>query len=190
MALALSVLLALALLSFRQIGYWRSSYDLWEHALDVTQDNFIADDNVGELLLKEGRPESLDYYEAAARIASWDPISHGAVASSLQDHGDFIGAIREYEVVLRAHPDPELEANACASLGVIYRELGDYPRAHEFSERALRVDSDAIHQKISQLSDFVAAHPAAPGYFQLGLLLEGTGQMQEAQSAYERKRKH
>jgi protein O-mannosyl-transferase len=179
------LLLAMAALSFRQLGYWHSSYDLWRHTLDVTEENFIADDNLGDLLLKQGRPEALEYFEAAARIAPWDPVSHGAVASSLQDRGDFPGAIREYEIVLRARPEPALAANAYASMGVIYRELGDYPKAHEFSERALNVDSDAVRERISKLSEFVGAHPAAPGYFQLGLMLEGAGQMPEAESAYE-----
>ena len=140
---------------------------------------------MGELLLKQGRPESLAYFQAAARISPWDPVSHGAVASNLQDRGDFRGAM-EYEIVLRANPEPGLEANACASLGVIYRELGDYAKARDYSERALHVDSEAVRQRITQLSDFVTAHPAAPGYFQLGLLLEGVGQLSEARSSYER----
>jgi tetratricopeptide (TPR) repeat protein len=95
-------------------------------------------------------------------------------------------AIREFEVVLQVHPGPALEANACASLGVIYRELGDYAQARDYSERALRVDSETVHQRISQLSDFIAAHPAALGYLQLGLLLEGAEQLSQARSSYER----
>src|SRR5664279_3402553 len=88
-------------------------------------------------------------------------------------------------MVLRANPDATLEANVYASLGAIYRELGDYPTAREDSERALRLNPDAVHERIRQISEVVAARPAAPRYFQLGLLLEGAGQPAEARSAYE-----
>lgn len=184
-AIPATVLVVLCALTFRQIGYWRSSYDLYAHTLEVTQDNFLVDDLMGNFFLKQGRPEALQYFEAAANLAPRDPISHGALASNLQDRGDFQGAIREYNMVLRANPDATLEANVYASLGAIYRELGDYPTAREDSERALRLNPDAVHERIRQISEVVAARPAAPRYFQLGLLLEGAGQPAEARSAYE-----
>jgi protein O-mannosyl-transferase len=181
---AVTVLLVLGVLTFRQIGYWRSSYDLWAHTLKVTRDNFVADEKMGDWLLTQRRPEALDYYEAAAKIAPLNPAIHGKLASELQDHGDLQGAIREYNIVLRADPDAAIQAYTYASLGVIYRELGDYPKAREASERALRLDSDAVHKTIRQISQGVTASPDAPGYFQLGLLLEGAGQATEARSAY------
>lgn len=184
-AVTIAALVVLGALTFRQIGYWRSSYDLWVHTLQVTQDNFMANDNVGNILLAQGRPEALRYYEAAANIAPWDPMSHEILASSLQDRGDFHGAIRVYEVVLGANPNAKIQAHTYASLGVIYRELGDYTRAREDSERALRLDSDAVHQTIRQATELVAAHPDATGYFQLGLLQEGAGQLADARAAYE-----
>jgi len=181
---AVTVLVVLGVLTFRQIGYWRSSYDLWAHTLKVTRDNFVADEKMGDWLLTQGRPEALDYYEAATKIAPLNPAIHGKLASELQDHGDLQGAIREYNIVLRADPDAAIQAYTYASLGVIYRELGDYPKAREASERALRLDSDAVHKTIRQISQGVTASPDAPGYFQLGLLLEGAGQATEARSAY------
>ena len=180
------ILITLCALTFRQIGYWRSSFDLWSHTLEVTEDNFMANDKMADLLLRHGHPEALLYYQVAAGIAPWDPISHGAIASSLQDRGDFQGAIREYNIALRANPEAAMQANIYASLGMIYREIGDYTTAREDSERALRLDSDVVHQRIQQLSNLVDSRPAAPGYFQLGLLQEGAGQIAEARAAYEK----
>lgn len=185
-AMAVAVLAAFSVLTFRQIGYWRSSQDLWMHTLEVTQNNFIADDGMGDLLLKEGQSQALGYYKEAARLAPWDPVSHGAVAASLQDEGKLADAIREYETVLRAKPKPKLQAYTYANLGVIYRQLGNYAAAKENSEQALRVDSEAIGELIQQLSDMVVTHPTAVGYFRLGLLLEGASQFTEARAAYER----
>jgi protein O-mannosyl-transferase len=184
-AVTLTILVVLCVLTFRQIGYWRSSYDLWAHTLEVTQDNYMADDYVGNLLLSQGRPEALQYFATAAKIASLDPISHVVLASALQDSGDLQGAIQYYDVVLSGHPDTTLQAKVYANLGVIYRQLGDYATAREDSGRALRLDPETIRERIRQLSGIATAHPAAARYFQLGLLQEGAGQIAEARSAYE-----
>ncbi len=184
-AVTVAVLIVLCVLTSRQIGYWRSSYDLWAHTLDVTQDNYMADDYVGNLLLNQGRPEALQYFETAAKIAPLDPISHVVIGSTLQDSGDLQGAIQYYDVVLRGHADTTLRAKVYANLGVIYRQLGDYTTAREDSERALRLDSETILARIRQLSGNAAAHPAAAQYFQLGLLQEGARQVDEARSSYE-----
>jgi tetratricopeptide (TPR) repeat protein len=183
--IAVVVLAFLAILTFRQIGYWRSSEELWTHTLKVTEDNFMADDMLGSVLVQERRPEALQYFEAAARIAPWDPDSHQAVGAALQDRGDLQGAIREYQVVLHAK-DPKILAYTYANLGVIYRELGNEAAARLSSEQALRSDPVVVHQMIQQLSGMVKARPAAPGYLRLGLLLEGAGEAAQARSAFER----
>ena len=183
--IAFAVLTFLAVLTFRQIGYWRSSEELWTHTLQITEDNFIANDMLGSLLLQERRPEALQYFEAAARIAPWDPASHRAVGAALQDRGDLQGAIREYRIVLHAR-DPKVLAYTYANLGVIYRQLGNETAARLSSEQALRSDPATVRDMIQTLSSMLQARPAAPGYLRLGLLLEGAGHPQDAKSAFER----
>ena len=183
--IAFAILAFLAVLSFRQIGYWRSSEELWTHTLQITEDNFIANDMLGSLLLQERRPDGLQYFEAAARIAPWDPASHRAVGAALQDRGDLQGAIREYRVVLHAR-NPKILAYTYANLGVIYRQLGNDAAARLSSEQALRADPATVRDMIQQLSSMVQAQPAAPGYLRLGLLLEGANQTQDAKSAFAR----
>ncbi len=184
-SIAFAILAFLAVLSFRQIGYWRSSEELWTHTLQITEDNFIANDMLGSLLLQERRPDGLQYFEAAARIAPWDPASHRAVGAALQDRGDLQGAIREYRVVLHAR-NPKVLAYTYANLGVIYRQLGNDAAARLSSEQALRADPATVRDMIQQLSSMVQAQPAAPGYLRLGLLLEGANQTQDAKSAFAR----
>jgi protein O-mannosyl-transferase len=184
-AITAVILILLGALTFHQIGYWRSSEDLWRHTLAVTQYNFIANDKMGDVLMEQGRPEAVDYYEAAANIGYLDPAVHGPIAGTLQDRGDLQGAIREYKIVLQGNPDAAMQAHTYAMLGIIYRQLGDYAKARENSEQALRLDSDAVHKTIQQITEIVAASPDARGYFQLGLLQEGVGQVAEARSAYQ-----
>jgi len=183
-AASIAVLATLSVVTFRQIGYWRTSYDLWNHTLEVTTNNVVADDYMGELLAAEGRHEALVYFEAAARIAPWDPESHAAVAANFHDHGDLQQAIDEYDIALRAKPDAKLRARIYAYLGVIYRQLGDYPTARENSRLALSSDAQEVQTIIRQVSDTLARHPAASGYWLLGLLLEGEDHITEAKSAY------
>jgi len=48
---AICVLLALAFLTHRQLGYWSSDYDVWAHALHVTSGNVFAHNAIGSALL-------------------------------------------------------------------------------------------------------------------------------------------
>jgi Tfp pilus assembly protein PilF len=182
---AAAVLVTLGILTVRQIGYWSSSYDLWNHTLSITTDNFIANDELGGLLLREGNPEALQYYEAAAREAPFDPVSHAAVAAALQDRGDLEGAIREYQVALRAR-EPNFLANAYANLAVIYFAQGKNSEARTDAAKAVAYDPEAIQEMIRQLAAILQEHPAARGYLRLGLLSEVTGQNQQAQAAFQR----
>lgn len=183
---AAAVLPALSFMTVRQLGYWQSSMDLWTHTLEVTHDNFIADDIMGTLLLKEGRMDALNYFEDAARLMPSDPIALGALGANLHDRGKLEEAIHEYTIALRTEPHPQFRAHLQADLGVIYRQLGDYSSARENSHQALAEDPKEVQDMIQQLSQVVASHPAAQGYWRLGLLLEGADKLAEARAAYEK----
>jgi tetratricopeptide (TPR) repeat protein len=178
------VLIALGILTQRQISYWDSSYDLWTHTLAVTTDNFIANDELGGLLLREGKPEALQYYEAAAEEAPFDPESHAAIAAALQDRGDLEGAIREYRIALRAN-EPSFLANAYANLAVIHFSLGNNSEARVEADKAMGYDPEAIRGMIRQLAAMLQERPAAAGYLRLGFLSEVAGQTQDANAAFQ-----
>lgn len=183
-ALAVVILATLSFLTFHQVGYWRTSYALWSHTLQVTRNNFLAYDAVGNLLASQHRPEALHYFEEAARIAPMDPTSHQALAARLEDQGLLTEAIRNYEVVVHGSTNPEQLVFAYVNLSIIFGELGDYPRAHEAFSRALRKDPQQIDAMIRVLAEAVSAHPADEGYLRLGLLLEQAGRSADARATY------
>ena len=39
------------LATYRQLGYWQDNVTLWSHAIDVTSNNFLAENNLGKALL-------------------------------------------------------------------------------------------------------------------------------------------
>jgi len=185
-AAGVSVLIALSVVTYRQVGYWASDYALWAHTLQVTRNNAIADDKMGFILLDQGRPEALDYFHEAARIWPSDFISRGEIAASLMDQGRLQEAIEQYESALQDGPDPQSRARYYSNMGVIYRELGDSPRAQASFRSALDADAEEVQKLIQQLSGWLVREPSAPDYWRLGLLLEGVDESAKAKAAYER----
>jgi tetratricopeptide (TPR) repeat protein len=179
------VLTALSFLTVRQVGYWSSSYDLWLHALAVTQNNVRADDHVGYQMTLRHRPdEALAYYEEAARIDSSDTDSHLAVAANRQDTGRLHEAIENYKIVVRESTDSQQLVFCYVNLCEVFGELGDFSRAHEAFSRAWRMSPEMTDAKVRELSDMVSTLPSDEGYLRLGLLLEQTGRTEQARVAY------
>jgi len=199
---ATCVVLALALLTHRQLAYWDSSYDLWAHTLAVTKNNFIAEDNLGGALLMDGKTdEAYPHFQAAAQINPRDPMSHTNLGTYLQEHGHSQEAIAEYNTTISLTSDAGLLASTYANQGTAYRELGDSTRAQAAYEDALRLNpgqfnaylgmgqllehEGKVGDAIANYSRSVELRPTAEGYLYLGRALEKAGRPQEAMAAYQ-----
>lgn len=138
---ATAVLLVLAFVAYRNVFYWRSDYDLWDHAVQVTDGNLLAEDNLGIQLLHMGRfDEAMLHFQNADRINPMDPLSHLNIGADYQDHGRLPEAIAQYNEVLQLTSDPKLLVPAYKNLGAAYRKMGDFPKAIENYQTALRID--------------------------------------------------
>jgi protein O-mannosyl-transferase len=63
------VLGSLAALTWVQVGYWRSSVTLWEHALAVTRNNDYVHEHLSQAYLRVGRTDEAKFHlEEATRI--------------------------------------------------------------------------------------------------------------------------
>lgn len=181
---AATILIVLATLSFREVGYWRASLDLWMHARAVTTNNYYAADQVGDLLAADQQPEAQQYYEEAVRLAPLDPGTNAPLAEYYQDHGMLREAIQRYQLVIQKSSDRHQLAFAYVNVSVIFGQLGDFDRAHIAYERALQNDPKAVEDTIANLSKIVSLYPSDGAYFSLGLLLEESGQLPAAYNAY------
>jgi tetratricopeptide (TPR) repeat protein len=181
---SITLLIALFIISFLQVRYWRGSFDIFFHTLSVTKNNLIANEKVAVLLLQEGKTDdALHYYFEAARIAPWDPASHEAVAASLDEQGHYQEALQAYDVVIRNSKDPEALALAYSNLGVIHSRLGDFNQARADARNAARIDATRVDAQISGLARFYSQNPSLNGYIKLSLLLDNAGRLTEARAA-------
>ena len=71
------ILTVLAAASHLQVGYWRNSNALFERALKVNKDNYVAHSSLAYVLYEQGkRDEAIAHYYQALAIESRDPTSH------------------------------------------------------------------------------------------------------------------
>lgn len=199
--LAAAILIAFALTTRRQIGYWQSNYDLWSHTLAVTENNFVAEDNLGGALSLEGKEEEAHpHFEAAARINPRDPMSRSNLGTYFQTHNRMPEAVAQYEAAVKLTSDPGLLAQTYANLGAAQRAMGDDEPAHRSFEQSLRLNPNQFNawlglgllaqkqgkldEAISDLSRSLELQPTAQGFFQLGRTLARAGQSAEALDAY------
>ena len=196
------VLLALSFATHRQLGYWSSNYDLWTHALAVTDRNFIAQNNLGGALLLLDRPdEAYSHFQAAAEINPNDPMSRSNLGAYLQEHGKLSEAMEQYDRTISLTSDAGLLAATYANLGAAYRKLGEDEKARESFDQALRLNPNQSNaylglgqllEKQNRLEDAIHSYsrsvelrPTDHDFMLLGHALESAGRGSEALAAYQ-----
>ena len=94
-------------------------------------------------------------------------------------------AILEYETAISLASDPAMQSHFYESLAAVYDALGDYGKVRESYQQALKVTPQRSAEMTNWLTQSVAAQPSAARYVELGILLQETGKLSEARTAYE-----
>jgi tetratricopeptide (TPR) repeat protein len=122
----------------RQVQYWRGSIALWEHAISVTRENYRAENNLGLLLSREGRPaEAIPHFVEALRIKPDFAEAHNNLGFALADQGRTREAIAHYTEAVRLIP---AYVEAHNNLGVALSGEGRNDEAIREFQEALRLD--------------------------------------------------
>ena len=194
------VLLGLGFTLHRQVSFWTDNLTLWRHTLDITERNFIAEDNVGTALLVKGRTdEAIQYFRRAQAVRPADPVSALNIASYEQQHGNYQPALEGYQRVLQLTTSPGLVALAHANRGYVWYELKQYNRAQQDFEAALKQQPQnaAAYQGLGLVAqrsgDWVEAaqnieraieiQPTPMAYRLLAQVLESAGKQDAADAA-------
>jgi protein O-mannosyl-transferase len=196
------VLLVLAATTRQQLSYWESNQKLWTHALAVTDNNFIAHDNLGGALLLAGQvDEAYPHFVAAAHINPRDPMSHANIGSYLQEHGQLGAAVEQYEKTVSLTSDAGLLAGTYANLGAAYFRAGDAAKSRQSYDQALRLNPNQFNawlgigmlaeqqakweEAITNLSRSVEIRPTDAAYVELARAFSQSGRTRDALSAYQ-----
>ncbi len=201
-ALSLGALavVSLGFVTYRQLGYWSDNVRLWSHAIDVTQNNFIAEDSVGDALVRQGRSEdAIVHFKNAVTINPYDPVANLNIAAHDQQQGRFLEATARYQQVLRLTPNHQLLATALSNLGYCYIELHDDSSAQKSFESALVHDPETpaalfglgveahrrsqFRQAIAYYSRAATLQPNAVLYVLLSRAMEQSGDDEQAKAA-------
>jgi tetratricopeptide (TPR) repeat protein len=200
-SLASVVLILFAVCSYRQIGFWHDSYSLFSHALSVTPDNVIAEDNLGTAYAERGfQQEAMQHYAAATRLTPGLTAPHYNLATMLLRANRLDDAQREYEIVVRNSKDDAQLAQTYNNLGILFTEKNQIAEALRAFDMAIQLNSGEVNSYIGRgtieyqaakfdaaLADFSQAaqignSPLA--YFWIGKTLEQKGDTRAAIAAY------
>ena len=194
------VLLALAWVGHRQVGYWNDHVTLWTHVLEVTDNNWLAENNLGTALLKMGRPEeAIVHFRAAAALYSDDPNTILNIGTYDQLHGNIAAAIADYRKAAEMARNPKTKGRAYNNLGYAYQDAGDLASARASLQLAVQADPEYVGawiglglmaQKMGDLPSAIQTyqhalqiHPSDLGYLLLASALEQSGEKDQANEA-------
>jgi tetratricopeptide (TPR) repeat protein len=187
--LAIAACLSAAALASAQVQYWKNPLTLFQHALDVTNDNFVANNSLGTYLVSIGQvPEGLSHLEEAVRITpgavraqtnlgfalSKMPGRLPEALTHLQDavriDRNFPEAQNDLGVALLNTPDRQSEA--LSHLAEALRLKPDYADAHSNLASALLRMPGRLPEAVSHYEAALRIEPNSPEvHYDLGVAL-------------------
>jgi Tfp pilus assembly protein PilF len=130
-------------ITYRQVSYWHDSETLWRHTLSVTDGNYVAHNNLGVALAKQGRfEEALLEYRAGNSLHRYSSLPLLGLGHYELLLGHTQQAIANYSTVLHESTDPRIQAAAWSELGHAAMQLQHYEEAAANYRNALRLSPD------------------------------------------------
>ena len=168
LATATTILLAtLTMVTKLQVRYWQNSFTLFQQAVKVTTNNYVAHDSLGNALAQKGMLElAIVHYQEALKINPNLVSTHNNLGVALLKKGEINRAIAQYYQALRLKSD---SAETHNNLGVALFNLGQLDKAIGHYLTAIKLDPN-----------FSKAHN------NLGNVLARKGELDEAISQYSR----
>jgi tetratricopeptide (TPR) repeat protein len=138
--LGVAALLALSVVTYRQVNYWKDPFIMWTHAQQVVKNHWEAEDNLGVLLLAQGREEeAMGHFWRAVAISPQDATSNLRIAIYEQEHGEWEEAIARYKLAYGGTFERQDQVKICTNIALCYRDMGDRPKALEWLQKAQEV---------------------------------------------------
>jgi len=137
-AVGIGVLTACAVLTWRQVEFWKDGVTLWEHSLAVTPDNPFSRNSLGvELAARHRIDEALDHFRRAIAIAPDYPPAYVCMGRTLIVLGRYNEADRALRKAYELNPrEPDIPLD----LGDLAAARGQHREAAEHYRRSLQLN--------------------------------------------------
>ncbi len=161
------VLCACMVATRAQLAYWRNSITLFTRADSLTQNNAVAENNLGVALSRSGRGhEAISYFQAVLSTEPNDVQAHYNLGIELASEGKPVQAEFQFVQALKYDPESEKLHN---NLGVVFAQQG-------------KLDS-----AISEFKKAIQLNPIYPNpYLDLGMVFQEQGKAGAAIANYRR----
>jgi tetratricopeptide (TPR) repeat protein len=101
-----ALLMSCTVASHHQTQFWKDSETVFQRAIAVTSNNYVAHNNLGIAFLRGNRLEEAEYhFRAAARIKADDPEAHTNLGNVLCREGKVAGGMDEFRLAIQLKPD-------------------------------------------------------------------------------------
>jgi Tfp pilus assembly protein PilF len=142
-AMATMIISVLLVVTWFQVRYWADSYSLFRHALDVTEKNDVAHNNLGTRLYYAGKiDEAIPHFVEALRIMPYYKSASDNLQTALAEYGNNQNAIANMEKLLKVYPgDPTLHY----ILGNLYKNSGELDKAVDQYKKSLAQQPPLSH---------------------------------------------
>jgi len=158
---AVSIFILFSFFTWRQCGFWKNSESLWEHALKVTKNNFMAHGNFGFVLMSQGKTqEALDHFQQALRLKPDHVLLYLNRGGAYAELGFYENAFADFNKAILIKKD---FAASYQCRGIIYSKIGQYRKAVEDFNASLRLkpdDANAYHQRAKAYTGLNLYQPA------------------------------
>jgi len=161
-----SLVVILAARTWVQAAYWKNSLTLFEHAIELDENNIIAHNNIGRALIEKGQvAEAVEHYRLALRYHPKYVSAHKNLGAALALQGQTDEAILRLFEALRI--DPRL-ADAHYNLGNIFTEQSQPKEAIRHYNEALSLDPEYFeaHNNLANLLADLGRHDDAVRHFE------------------------
>ena len=137
---AILVIAALSSCTWVQNSYWRNSETLFRHALAVTTNNDVAENNLGIVFLGQGKlDEAISLLQSAVDLRPDNSPAHENLAKALLQKGQVADALIHYRKLLDLQPD-NMEIHNI--VGTVLVQQGRVKEGAEEWQKVLLVEPD------------------------------------------------
>ena len=125
--------------SYFQGAYWQNSETLWRHTVDVTRNNYIAQNNLAGALLEKGDiNEAITHYRQALDIEPGVVQIQSNLGNALVREGEVEEAVGHLQKALQIDP---AYAEAYNYMGNAFMKKGQAAEAISYYQKAVELDT-------------------------------------------------